>query len=535
MSAAVSASSAAEGCVVPESQGVFSTTAVKPELNQYWYSTNTIQHLLSEVRHHATACAFLSTPSLFFGLDTIDDDGDDDERQRRLELRRNSRIFEYDRQWSNDPCYVFYNYTTPEQVPIQYMAAFDYIVADPPFITADVWQCYVATARLLLKPDGKLLFTTVLENQTMLEGLVDRPLFIPRFFPAVRQLTYQYVCFLSYEATKLLEPNAELEAADGATVAAIQMANDLRTSEAAFAELMASRDRDGEARLPTAAYEMDILQEKHPELRRQAEAERAVRDWATVPIEQMEWGFIPEGWTMYPEGGMPPTETAAIATATSSAADGATTSNEAEEAVHGVEYTACLALRAAVESFKNSIDAMQRHMDAQMKLRHQRVKLKKQLAGGPEEAGLRQELEKELEETTQAIEQSEEERAGRLDEMAKLGETIVSRERQLAKLLHAGPITTEAAVAAAAADSVVDTGDKVAAESLFIPYATVMTECIEAYRRVEAKKLPLQELAADATRKYKFPLFNRMKELLQDMKNIKKSSREGAAGQQSSA
>lgn len=528
------------------SRSAFNAAHIKSEFNQYWYSRSTIHHLVREVCHHATACAFLSTPSLFFALDERRGDEMAEDEARMTQLRRSSRVFEYDAQWASDPCYVHYDFHQPEQVPIQYMAAFDYVVADPPFITADVWAHYATTAKLLLKEGGKLLFTTVLENHTMLENLLDRPLFIAAFYPAVEHLTYQYVCFLSYEPTCLAQPNAELPEADAKMAAAIRMANDLRSSEKEFALQMAQRKREGEERLPTAAFERDNELAQNPEAKERAEAERNAVNWDTIPIEKMEWGHIPEGLTMYPEGNVPPTEVQQRTVAGTSADSAAAAPVAAES--FGVEYDVCLRLRANLDTFKSSIDAMQRHMDVQMKLRHQRIKVSKELtllreaskhhndtaehdaspvipaaAGSSTSA-----IEAQVAEATNAIAMNERERAERLDEMELLARQIEEGEAELAALaLQKSPFSSPATDTAAAGD--VDTNaacasgqqSSSAVAPYNVPYAAAMAECIQAYRTVEAKKVLLQELAADATRRFKFPLFARMKELLQRMKELK--------------
>ncbi|KAG5508506.1 hypothetical protein GH5_06754 [Leishmania sp. Ghana 2012 LV757] len=109
--------SGAAGAVVTGAPDVlrraFNAASAKCELNQYWYSENTIRHLVREVCHHATACAFLSAPSLFFGLDERRGDETAEEELRREQLRRSSRVFEYDLQWASDPCYVHYDFHQP--------------------------------------------------------------------------------------------------------------------------------------------------------------------------------------------------------------------------------------------------------------------------------------------------------------------------------------------------------------------------------------------------------------------------------------
>ncbi|CAG9572267.1 conserved hypothetical protein [Leishmania major strain Friedlin] len=540
------AASAAVGGASGASRSTFNAAHIKVEFNQYWYSRNTVHHLVREVCHHATACAFLSTPSLFFALDERRGNETAEDEARMTQLRRCSRVFEYDAQWASDPCYVHYDFHQPDQVPIQYMAAFDYVVADPPFITADVWAHYATTAKLLLKEGGKLLFTTVLENHTMLENLLDRPLFIAAFYPLVEHLTYQYVCFLSYEPTCLAQPNTELPEADAKMVAAVRVANDLRSSEREFALQMAQRKREGEERLPTAAFERDNELAQNPEARQRAEAERNAVNWDTIPIEKMEWGHIPEGLTMYPEGNVPPTAVQQRAVSGTSDDPAAAAPVTAES--FGLEYDACRRLRANLDAFKSSIDAMQRHMDAQMKLRHQRVKLSKELtalkeaskhhddtaehdasAVTPAAAGFSASaIEAQVAEATNAIAMNERERAERLDEMELLARQIEKGEAELAALAlqqpsSASPATDMAAAGDADTNAAGASGQQSpsAATPYYAPYAAAMTECIQAYRSVEAKKVPLQELAADATRRFKFPVFARMKELLQRMKELK--------------
>ena len=53
-------------------------------LNQYWYSQKSIDALVSEISHHATSCAFLSTPSLFFAFPADSP------------IRKQSKVFEFD-------------------------------------------------------------------------------------------------------------------------------------------------------------------------------------------------------------------------------------------------------------------------------------------------------------------------------------------------------------------------------------------------------------------------------------------------------
>lgn len=541
----------------------FNSDAVKSEFNQYWYSQLTIETLLSEITHHATRCAFLSTPSLYFALgagksqeaEEAEDVVAQAEHRRAATLRRNSKLFEFDRQWASDPGFVFYDLQKPEQIPVQYIGYFDYVVVDPPFITKEVWAKYVETIKLLIKrPDptgsggdqdappsvgagairdclggGKVLFTTVLENHTMLEGLINGPLFIPRFRPYVCNLVYQYVCFLNYDATRLQRANPEVPEDDPESQklwAAITMANDIRHSETAFALQMEQRDRDGEAPLPTLAHEHDValgivdangdLVQAGATAGAAGQGERQLRDLTNVPISEMRWSYVPEGLTMYPANGSAP---GAGAEAAQGEAD------EEDPAALGPVYSAALTLRAQLDDFKGRIDQTQKLLDKQMKLRHQRVKLTKekqqqlqqqQEEGRTEGASAGADLEAALAQVTRDIESSEADRTAHLDAMAALAAAIVDKERQLADLKAREQQSAEGECV---------NGEGQAGGSPAIAYESAMTACVAAYRAVEVKKIPLQELAADATRKFKSPVFSRMKELLQEMKDIKKAHR----------
>ncbi|KEG07307.1 hypothetical protein DQ04_10231000 [Trypanosoma grayi] len=455
----------------------FDSNVEKAEHNQYWYTPHTVRALLDEVRHHATACAFLSTPSLYFALmdaSASNDDGNNEsstsgEDGAAAQLRAKSRLFEYDRQWEMEPGFVHYDYHKPEHVPVQHLGAFDYVLADPPFITEDVWTAYVHTAKLLLRPGGKVLFTTVMENHTVLEGLLDAPLFIASFRPAIAHLTYQYVCFTNYGATRLAQANAELPPEDPKITAAIQMANDLRESEQAFTAQMRQRDRKGEQPLPAALHHQQQEQQNRSTMEETPVGNgngNNAAAMADIPLSAMKWGYIPEGLTMYANGNdAPPAER--------SGSDG---TDEYGDAYRGV-----VALRETLDAFKRHIDLAQKHLDQLLKLQQKRAKQDQ----------------------------------GKMAELSATDAAFAAGREQLTATLESmrGFIVTAEASEARLAD--------VCGETV-LSYIAAMKECVEAYAKVEVRKQELSELAADATRKYKSPVFNRMKELLQRLKEIKK-------------
>ena len=254
------------------------------KLNQYWYSPATIVELIREIQLQGTKVAFLSTPSLFFSLtDTA--------------IRTDSRVFEFDRRWGEDPCFVFYDFNAPEHVPVHLLDAFDMVVVDPPFITRDVWSKYMQTVKLILRKHGKVLFTSVLENHEMLEAHWDGPLYVADFQPSIPHLTYQYHCFVNYPLSGVMStPNPEVPAEDSAQRRARNMANDLRESETAFTAQMRTRARDGEQVLPSVARAAAAAAVP-PSSGAAAPTPSAIDD---MPISHMKWNYVPAGLTEQP-------------------------------------------------------------------------------------------------------------------------------------------------------------------------------------------------------------------------------------------
>ena len=90
---------------------------------------------------------------------------------------------------------------------------FDFVLCDPPFITAPVLTCYATSIRLLLAPGGRVLLSTVAENAPLLKELLG--LAGPqRFLPSIPHLVYQFALFSSYDSELLSASNPELADAE---------------------------------------------------------------------------------------------------------------------------------------------------------------------------------------------------------------------------------------------------------------------------------------------------------------------------------
>lgn len=170
-------------------------TLENPDLNQYWYSANTIAVLVKEIEENASKAAFLSTPSLYFSLNDA-------------HLKQSSFIFDIDLQWKQHPNFVRWDFNHPMGIPDHMCHAFDLVVIDPPFITSEVWAKYAEVTTLLLTPGGKIILSSVQENAELLKHLLKVQ---PQVFePSIPHLVYQYTFFTNYQTKHLSVHNPEI-------------------------------------------------------------------------------------------------------------------------------------------------------------------------------------------------------------------------------------------------------------------------------------------------------------------------------------
>uniref|UniRef100_A0A7S2MJD6 Protein-lysine N-methyltransferase n=1 Tax=Helicotheca tamesis TaxID=374047 RepID=A0A7S2MJD6_9STRA len=187
-------------------EGFLDVTPEDSHLNQYWYSKSTIQNLCQAViegleSNNMKKAAFLSTPSLYFSLPP--------------EIKENCVLLDYDKTWSSDPGFVFYDYNDPKNLSSALCRSFDMVVIDPPFIAEEVWSKYTETATFLLKGDPKesssaslVIGTTVQENAPFMEKLLGvKP---AKFLPSIPNLVYQYSVFTNFTSTVLSNANPEI-------------------------------------------------------------------------------------------------------------------------------------------------------------------------------------------------------------------------------------------------------------------------------------------------------------------------------------
>ena len=80
------------------------------------------------------------------------------------------KTYQYDRKWSNDKGFVYFDFNNPE-IAESLLNSFDVVVIDPPFITSEVWIKYSQVCTQLIKKSGKVILTTILENALLLNEL----------------------------------------------------------------------------------------------------------------------------------------------------------------------------------------------------------------------------------------------------------------------------------------------------------------------------------------------------------------------------
>ncbi|RLN32701.1 hypothetical protein BBJ28_00016821 [Nothophytophthora sp. Chile5] len=184
----------------------------KEELNQYWYSADTVATLASEAiaetPQDGGRIAFLSTPSVYFAVKSQQSDA---LHQRECVLF-DVRLITSGLSWSprsEGDQFVPFDFHKPDDIPPELLGAFDFVVVDPPFITREVWELYATAIKLLLRSTGsKILLTTIEENEAMMRELLGCR--VQTFKPAIPHLVYQYALFANYESTPLGSANPEV-------------------------------------------------------------------------------------------------------------------------------------------------------------------------------------------------------------------------------------------------------------------------------------------------------------------------------------
>ena len=197
------------------------------KFNQYWYSKITVESIIKELfsvaKSHSRVLnvAFLSTPSLFFSVDSV-------WKGEVSEMPINPVLFDFDKSLSKgvENRFQFYDFQKPLNLPERLSKTFDCVVVDPPFITEEVWRCYAKTSEFLLRGScksensfienncgssglGLFIGTSIYENSALLEDLFGAS--CTKFLPSIPTLVYQYNLFTNFDPLgPLASPNPEI-------------------------------------------------------------------------------------------------------------------------------------------------------------------------------------------------------------------------------------------------------------------------------------------------------------------------------------
>ncbi|ETM38519.1 hypothetical protein F442_15621 [Phytophthora nicotianae P10297] len=177
----------------------------KEDLNQYWYSVDTVATLAKEAiveTPESGRIAFLSTPSVYFAVQSQQND---DSNQRECFL------FDFDSKFASEgEHFVPFDFNKPKEIPTKLVNSFDFVIVDPPFITREVWELYAKAVKLILRSkDSKILLTTIEENATMIYELLGCR--SQTFKPSIPHLVYQYALFTNYGSPALDSVNPEID------------------------------------------------------------------------------------------------------------------------------------------------------------------------------------------------------------------------------------------------------------------------------------------------------------------------------------
>merc|ERR550534_3608162 len=105
--------------------------------------------------------------------------------------------------------FSYFDYKRLDAMDKDLYGKFDFIVVDPPSIQKEDWKLYAQATKLLLSPGGRILCTTISENEQLLEELLDVHANV--FLPSIPNLVYQYSIFTNYNSALFSVPNPELE------------------------------------------------------------------------------------------------------------------------------------------------------------------------------------------------------------------------------------------------------------------------------------------------------------------------------------
>ncbi|XP_014244712.1 EEF1A lysine methyltransferase 1 [Cimex lectularius] len=157
------------------------------QLSQFWYDDKTVKTICDEICRVCPAgskVALISAPTLYKSLKKMSENS--------IEVK----LFEYDSRFSAyGSDFHFYDYKSPLDLPTNFSAYFDLVVADPPFLSEECLTKTAVTIKFLAK--SKIILCT----GEIMEDLAKRLLQVKKtpFSPEHRhKLGNTFACFTNY-------------------------------------------------------------------------------------------------------------------------------------------------------------------------------------------------------------------------------------------------------------------------------------------------------------------------------------------------
>ncbi|XP_059047746.1 EEF1A lysine methyltransferase 1 [Achroia grisella] len=163
------------------------------QLSQFWYDEATVQSfvkVVDSVVADGGRVALISCPTLFVPI------------KRQIGYRATVSLLEYDRRFDvHAPDYIFYDYNTPDKLPIESLNSYDLVLADPPFLSE---ECLTKTSRTIkLLARDKIVLCSGAVMQDHVEKLLN--LQLCSFQPRHRNnLANEFSCYSNFDLDSIL-------------------------------------------------------------------------------------------------------------------------------------------------------------------------------------------------------------------------------------------------------------------------------------------------------------------------------------------
>ncbi|XP_034245449.1 EEF1A lysine methyltransferase 1 [Thrips palmi] len=165
------------------------------QLSQFWYDDHTANALAKEALRcvgEEGRIALISCPTLYRPLAQLKGP------------RCTVNLLEYDRRFAvYGDNFIYYDYNSPLELPVNLKGSFDLVIADPPFLSEECLSKVSTTIKHLSK--DKIILCTGVVMQQLAESLLSlkKCCFVPHH---KNNLGNEFGCFSNYDVDSFLKP-----------------------------------------------------------------------------------------------------------------------------------------------------------------------------------------------------------------------------------------------------------------------------------------------------------------------------------------